>query len=109
MNAFCAVGRLTRDPITRFEGEGIQTATATLLIEEPGKLKPFQLFVPLSFWGKSAEQASTLGAQDMIGITGKLCWKKLHSKTGEEKSSLVVEVKTVEVLQAAAIVGEVAS
>jgi len=52
MNMYCAVGRLTRDPIVRFEGEGVQTATETLLIEEPGKLKPFTLYVPLSFWGR---------------------------------------------------------
>ena len=87
--------------MVRFEGEGIQTATATLLIEEPGKLKPFTLYVPLTFWGKAGEQASTLGAQDMIAITGKLCWRKLHTKSGEDKSSLAVEVKTVELLQAA--------
>jgi len=102
MNSVCAVGRLTRDPVVRFEGEGVQTATATLLIEEPGKLKPFQLFIPVTFWGKGAEQASTLGAQDMIAITGKLCWRKTHTRTGEEKSSLAVEVRTVELLQAAA-------
>jgi len=109
MNAFCAVGRLTRDPVVRFEGDGIQTATATLQIEEPGKLKPFTLYVPLTFWGKASEQASTLGAQDMIAITGKLCWRRLHTKTGEDKSSLAVEVKTVELLQAAGLTVEVPS
>ena len=109
MNSFCAVGKLTRDPVVKFEGEGIATATATLMIEEPGKLKPYTLYVPLSFWGKAGEQASTLGAQDMIAITGKLCWRKQHSKTGEDKSSLAVEVRTVEVLQAAHMTEAVAS
>jgi single-stranded DNA-binding protein len=109
MNNYSAVGKLTRDPVVRFEGDGIQTATATLLIEEPGKLKPFTLYVPLTFWGRAGEQASTLGAQDMITITGKLTWRKLHSKTGEDKSSLAVEVRTVEVLQTAAMAAEVAS
>jgi single-stranded DNA-binding protein len=108
MNSFCGVGRLTRDPVVRFEGEGIQTATATLLIEEPGKLKPFTLYVPLTFWGKAAEQASTLSAQDSIAITGKLCWRKLHTKDGEEKSSLAVEVRSIELLQAAAVAEAVA-
>ena|SRR6266705_2510193 len=105
MNSFCAVGKLTRNPTVRCEGEGVQSATATLAIVESGRLKPFTLYVPLTFWGKAGEQASTLGAQDMIAITGKLCWRKLHSKDGQDKSSLAVEVKTVEVLQPAAVEG----
>ena len=106
---YAAVGRLTRDPIVKFEGEGIATATATLLIEEPGKLKPFTLFVPLSFWGKVAEQASTLSARDMLSITGKLCYRRLRTKTGEEKSALAIEVKSLEVLQTASQAEAVAS
>jgi single-stranded DNA-binding protein len=101
MNTFCGVGRLTRNPAGRFEDAGVMTATATLLIEEAGKERAFRLFVPLSFWGKPAEAVSTMGAEDLLSVTGKLCWRRVHTKSGEDKSSLAVEVKTVVLLQAA--------
>ena len=103
MNTYCAVGRLTRNPVVRFEGDGIQAATATLSIEEPTtRDKPFTLFIPLTFWGKSAEAVSTLGAHDLVSLTGKLKWRKLTDKDGQDKSSLVVDVRSIELLQPAA-------
>jgi single-stranded DNA-binding protein len=100
MNSVCVIGRLTRNPVVRFAGEGVQTASATLLIEEPRtREKPLTLYVPLTFWGQAAEVASTLGAQDMVAVTGKLCWRTVHTKVGD-RSSLAVEVHRVQRLQA---------
>ena len=90
-------------PAPRFEGEGVPKVHATLVIEEPGKARPFLLYVPLEFWGRAAEVASTLSAQDLITVVGKLGWTKKRSKAGEEYSTLVVEVGKVEVLDAAAV------
>jgi hypothetical protein len=47
VNNVALVGRLTRDPVVRFEGEH-QTTTLTLCVEEAGREgATFRLFVPL--------------------------------------------------------------
>jgi single-stranded DNA-binding protein len=103
VNNFCGVGHLTRNPIVRFEGDGVQTASATLAIEEPTtRGTPFVTYVGLTFWGKSAEAVSTLSANDLVSVVGKLKWRKLTDKNGQDKSSLVVDVRSIELLQVAA-------
>jgi single-stranded DNA-binding protein len=101
MNSFCGIGRLARAPRVRFEGEGVQVATATLMLVEGTQAKPYTLYLSVRCWGKSADAISVLGAQDLISITGKLGWAKQRTKSGDEKSTLVVEARTVELLQAA--------
>jgi single-stranded DNA-binding protein len=103
MNIFCGIGRLTRHPLVRFEGEGVQTATATLSIEEPTtRDKPFVLYIPLTFWSKSAETVATMSAHDLVSVVGRLKWRKLTDKDGVDKSELVVDVRSIELLQPAA-------
>jgi primosomal replication protein N len=47
MNLVALVGRLARAPTTRFEPEGAQVTTFTLMIEEPGReAQSWRLFVP---------------------------------------------------------------
>jgi hypothetical protein len=98
MNSFCGIGRLARAPLVRFEGEGVQIATATLMIQEGTPAKPYTLYLPVRCGGNSAAAISVLGAQDLISLTGKLGWGKRRTKSGDETSSLVVEARTVELL-----------
>jgi single-stranded DNA-binding protein len=75
VNTVCLVGRLARSPVVRFAGEH-QTTT---------------------------EAAGVLEGDDMISLSGKLCWRKHTDKHGQEKSMLAVDVREVSVLQPAAL------
>jgi single-stranded DNA-binding protein len=104
MNVCSLVGRLARAPSVKWEGDGTQTCTFTLAIAERSygpEPKAWTLFVPCTSYGRSAEACSTLQAQDMVAITGRLTWHKHKAKCGQEHSALVVKVQEVQVLQGA--------
>ena len=101
MNQCCLVGRLTRAPTVRFEGES-QTATFTLAVQEPSREgKPYTLYVPCTSWGRSAEACSLLHTEDLVAISGKLSWRTHTGKCGQEHSQLCVAVREVTVLETA--------
>ena len=105
MNSVCLVGRVSRHPQTRFEGES-QTASFTLVVEERSygsENKQFTLFVPCTSWGKSAEVCGLLNQGDLISVQGRLTWRKQVGKCGTEHSQLVVSVREVTVLEASAV------
>ena len=105
MNSVCLVGRVSRHPQTRFEGES-QTASFTLVVEERSygsENKQFTLYVPCTSWGKSAEVCSLLNQGDLISVQGRLGWRKQVGKCGTEHSQLCVNVRDVAVLDAAAV------
>src|SRR5260370_42266015 len=92
MNVVALVGRLTRHPIVRFEGES-QAASFTLAVEEPARSeRTFTTYVGCTAWGKTAETCSLLNAADMVPIVGKLAWTKRTGKCGQEHSVLNVAV-----------------
>jgi single-stranded DNA-binding protein len=104
LNICALVGTLARDPRTAFAGEGQQTTTFTLALVEPGREgKPFTLYVPCIAWGKAAEAAAVLNAEDLVSVQGKLCWRKYVDKHGQERSMLTVNVREVSVVQPAAL------
>jgi single-stranded DNA-binding protein len=104
VNSVCVVGKLTRAPSVRFEGEGMQSASFTLAITEPSREgKPFVLYVGCTSWGRSAEACSVLNADDLVSIVGKLAWAKRTGKCGQEHSVLCVNVRECTVLDAAAV------
>ena len=104
MNSVQLVGKLTRHPTTKFEGEGQQTCSFTVAITEPSREgKPFTLYVGCTSWGRSAETCSLLNAEDLVAAQGKLTWQKRTGKCGTEHSVLVVSVKECTVLDPAAV------
>ena len=81
MNSVNLVGRLTRAPTVRFEGDSHQTATFTLAVQEPSREgKPYVLYVPCTSWGKSAEACALLSAEDLISVHGRLTWRQAHGR-----------------------------
>jgi single-stranded DNA-binding protein len=99
MNLVALVGRLARAPTTRFEPEGAQVTTFTLMIEEPGRgAQSWRLFIPCSSWGRAAEAVSVLSAEDLVSVSGKLSWRKRPRTCGHEHSEMVVQVREVAVL-----------
>ena len=103
MNSVALVGTLARAPVVRFEGDGIQTCTFTLSVQETSAGgKAWTLFAPCIAYGRSAEAASLLAAEDLVSVQGKLGWHKRKARCGEEHSVLVVSVREVQALQGAA-------
>ena len=99
MNSVCIIGRLARDPATRFEGEH-QITTFTLAVEEKSREgTPWTLYVGCTAWGKSAEQASLVSAADLVSVQGRLSWNRQKAKCGQEHSQLVVSVRELVVLE----------
>jgi single-stranded DNA-binding protein len=104
MNSVQLIGHLTRAPTTRFEGEGVQVATFTLSVPETSQGgKRWTLYVPCTAYGRSADQASLLSAEDLVSIQGRLGWHKRQGKCGTEHSTLVVNVKEIVPLQGAVV------
>ena len=102
MNTVCLVGKLTRAPSVRFEGEGAQACTFTLAVQESGRgERTFTLYVPCTSWGKSAEACALLNAEDLVSVQGKLTWQKRQGKCGVEHSVLCVFIREIAVLEAA--------
>jgi single-stranded DNA-binding protein len=86
----------------KFEGAGTQTASFTLAVQEPSREgKAFVLYVGCVAYGKAAEACSTLNAEDLIAVQGRLTWRKQVRTCGQEHSVLSVSVREVAVLQAA--------
>ena len=99
MNHVSLVGRLSRAPSVKFEGDGQQVTTFTLAITEPSREgKAYVLYVPCTSWGRSAEACSLLSAQDLVSIEGKISWHPRKRKCGQEHSELVVSVRDIAVL-----------
>jgi single-stranded DNA-binding protein len=93
------VGHVTREPVVKFEGEGVQTCTFTLSITEPSsKGTPYTLYVPMTAWGRAAEACGELHQADLIAVQGKLTWQKRVGKCKQEHSTLVVRVQDIAVL-----------
>jgi single-stranded DNA-binding protein len=102
MNSVQLIGRLTRAPVTRFEGDGLQVCTFTLAVTESSREgKAYTVYVPCTSWGRSAETCALLNAADVVAIVGKLIWRAHKAKCGEEHSQLVVSVREMAVLETA--------
>jgi single-stranded DNA-binding protein len=102
MNNVCLVGKLSRAPSVKFEGEGACACTFTLAVSEPSREgKAYTLYVGCMAWGRAAEACSVLNAEDLVEISGKLAWPKRSGKCGQEHSVLVVHVRESAVLEPA--------
>jgi Single-strand binding protein family len=109
LNSVSLVGILERDPVTKFEGDrGIQVTTFTLRLDEPGKGakagQVFRVYIPVECYTTTAERAADLNAGDLVGLEGKLVWRRATDPNGQKPGSLVVFARQVSLLQAAAVV-----
>ena len=57
----------------------------TVCLEEQGAEKVHRVFVPVECWGKTAERAAELTPGDLIGVQGKLVYRR-----GESTGRLMV-------------------
>jgi single-stranded DNA-binding protein len=94
-NAVALTGFLERDLTTRWHGEASQCTTFTMRLEEQGADKVHLVYVPVVCWGKTAERAADLTPGDLIGVQGKLVYRRAPDRPGEHTGRLAVMANTV--------------
>jgi single-stranded DNA-binding protein len=94
LNLLIVSGALDRAPQVRFREDGACVCTGTLRLEEQGTQGTvFKTFLPFEAYGKVGEHLGTWHEGDLGTLQGKVCWRKYHTKGGEEKSGLALLVQ----------------
>jgi single-stranded DNA-binding protein len=103
LNSVSLVGWLEGDLSTRWQGDASQCTTLTIHLEEQGADKVHRVYVPVVCWGKTAERAAELTPGDMIGVQGKLVYRRAPDRPGEQTGRLAVMASSVVCVMAAAV------
>jgi single-stranded DNA-binding protein len=94
-NSVSLVGFLELDLTTRWHGESTQVTSFTLRLEEHTAEKTYLVYVPVVAYGKTAERAADLTAGDLIGVQGKLVFRRAPDRPSEPPGRLVVMASSV--------------
>lgn len=87
MNVVAIIGRLTRDPETRYTQEGLAITTMTVAIDRPPKKDGTKEtdFPRVQVFGKSAENCQRyLKKGMMVGVNGKIQTGSYTNKNGDK-------------------------
>jgi single-stranded DNA-binding protein len=95
LNSVSLVGWLEQDLSTRWYGEASQSTTFTVRLEEQGTDKVHCVYVPVVCWGKTAERAAELTPGQVIGVQGKLVYRRAPDRPAESPGRLVVMASSV--------------
>lgn len=107
LNLCVFVGRLGKDPELKHMQNGDAVCNTSIAVgrrwkdKSSGEMKEQTTWVPLSFWGKSAEllgQYAKKGAQ--MRVTGELNVRKYTDKEGMEKTVTEIRVTDFQLLGA---------
>lgn len=105
LNIWLGVGRLGRDPELRTMQSGDAVCNASIAVgrkwrdKNSGETKEQTTWVPLAFWGKSAElfaQYARKGSQ--IRVNGELTVRKYTDKDGMERTMTEIKVADFQLL-----------
>jgi single-strand DNA-binding protein len=102
MNSTVLIGRLTRDPESRYLPSGQPVATFTLAVNRPfldqqGQRKAD--FVPIVAWRKLAEQASEhLSKGRLVAVNGRLQIRDYETSDGQKRRHAEVVANTIRFL-----------
>lgn len=94
-NSVNLVGFLELDLTTKWQGESTQVTSFTLRLEEHTAAKTHLVYVPVIAYGKQAEQAADLTPGDLLGVQGKLVYRRAPDRPGEHTGRLVVLASSV--------------
>lgn len=82
MNSANLIGRLTKDPETRYTGEGLAITAYTLAVDRRGGEADF---IPVKAFGKSAEFADKYFHKGMkVAVTGRIQTGSYTNKEGRK-------------------------
>ena len=62
--------------MTRFAGDSHQVTQCTLRLEEERDGQVHRVYVPVVCYGRTAERAADLSPGDLIGVQGKLVYRR---------------------------------
>jgi single-stranded DNA-binding protein len=94
-NSVSLVGFLELDLTTRWHGESTQVTSFTLRLEEHTAAKTHRVYVPVIAYGKTAEQAADLAPGDLLGVQGKLVYRRAPDRHSEQSGRLLVMAHSI--------------
>lgn len=102
MNTVILIGRLVRDPETRYTQSGKAVCSFTLAVDRRGKDRGAD-FIPCVAWDKLAEViANNLSKGRRIGVEGRLQSRQYETKDGGKRTAYEVVVANMEFLDSKA-------
>jgi len=103
VNVVALTGVVSRAPLARESAEGgVASTTFRLAVQETTYGGTSTTYVPCMAWGKVVARCGALQSADVVALTGRLAWHKHKSVCGREHTIMVVAVKELIVLEAAA-------
>ena len=94
-NSVGLVGFLELDLLTKFVVESHQLTQCTLRLGEERDDQVHRVYVPVVCYGRTAERAADMSPGDLIGVQGKLVYRRGPDRQGEQTGLLTVLASSV--------------
>ena len=104
MNNFCFfTGNLPRDPEVKMTSNGRCMARFTIaaneiIYDQNGGSRQITSWVPITAWGRVAEEASNFHKGDMISVWGKFASSSYKDQTGEKRTFYTITADGVHLI-----------
>ena len=104
MNNFCFfTGNLSRDPEVKMTSNGRCMARFTIaaneiIYDQNGGSKQITNWVPITAWGRVAEEAANFHKGDMVSAWGKFASSSYQNQTGEKRTFYTITADGVHLI-----------
>lgn len=99
MNQVALIGNITKDPELRYTPSGKAVCNFTVAMNEKYKDKEQAHFIPVTAWGKTAENCNQyLTKGSKVGVEGSLQQQRWEDKEGKKRSKIIIFARRVEFL-----------
>lgn len=104
MNNFCFfTGNLPRDPEVKTTSNGRCMARFTIaaneiIYDQNGGSRQITNWVPITAWGRVAEEAANFHKRDMISVWGKFASSSYQDQTGEKRTFYTITADGVHLI-----------
>ena len=104
MNNFCFfTGNLPRDPEVKMTSNGRYMARFTIaaneiIYDQNGGSRQITNWVPITAWGRVAEEAANFHKGDMVSVWGKFASSSYQDQTGEKRTFYTITADGVHLI-----------
>jgi single-strand DNA-binding protein len=99
MNQVALIGNITKNPELRHTPSGTTVCNFTVAVNEKYKDKEQAYFIPVTTWGKTAENCNEyLTKGSKVGVEGSLQQQRWEDKQGKKRSKIFIIARRVEFL-----------
>lgn len=104
MNNFCFfTGNLPRDPEVKMTSNGrcmarFTVAANEIIYDQNGGSRQITNWVPITAWGRVAEEAANFHKGDMISVWGKFASSSYQDQTGEKRTFYTITADGVHLI-----------